>query len=158
MKRLCPLFATVLSLLLLAGCSSQEEAQPLPASMEQTAVLTAGEEIFDQLLAGEYETVYDQFREDIRADLTVDDVRNLIEPVFEEAGAFEAIESSDTTGSTEGEEHGIARFLCVFSQEDVTVNVAFDPEMDLIGLSAGIRSSGWRFSNLVDNLTGLFGG
>ena len=147
MKKLCMLTAAALALMLLAGCSAQEEeTEPLPESMDQETVLAAGEEILNQLLDGEYETVYEEFREDIRANLT------------QEAGTYEGIEKADTIGSTEGEEHGIARFLCNFSEEDVAINLAFDTDMELIGLSAGVQTSGWSFSNLTGNLSGLFGG
>lgn len=157
MRRVVKLSAVVLAVLLLAGCSSQEETEPLPESMDEETVLAAGEDILNQLLDGEYEAVYEEFREDIRAGLTMEDVQNLVEPAIQEAGTYEGIEKADTIGSTEGEEHGIARFLCNFSEEDVAINLAFDPEMDLIGLSAGVQTSGWSFSNLTSNLKGLFG-
>ena len=35
---------------------------------------------------------------------------------------------------------------------------AFDPDMELIGLSAGLQKSSWSLSNLVNNFTGLFRG
>lgn len=158
MKKLCMLTAAALALMLLAGCSAQEETEPLPASMDQETVLAAGEEILNQLLDGEYEAVYGEFREDIRANLTVESVQELIESETQEAGTYEGIEKADTIGSTEGEEHGIAQLLCIFSQEKVSIRVAFDPDMELIGLSAGLQKSSWSLSNLVNNFTGLFRG
>ena len=112
----------------------------------------------DQLLEGDYEAVYESFREDIRADLTAQSVQDLVEPVFQEAGDYQELKSAQVTGSTEGEEHGIAQLLCIFSQEKVSIRVAFDPDMELIGLSAGLQKSSWSLSNLVNNFTGLFRG
>ena len=158
-QRIVPLLAAALALtVMLAGCSSQEEAEPLPQGMDTETVLTAGEAVLDQLLEGDYEAVYESFREDIRADLTAQSVQDLVEPVFQEAGDYQELKSARVTGSTEGEEHGIARFLCNFSEEDVAINLAFAPDMELIGLSAGVQTSGWSFSNLTGNLSGLFGG
>ena len=135
MKKLCMLTAAALALMLLAGCSAQEEeTEPLPESMDQETVLAAGEEILNQLLDGEYEAVYEEFREDIRANLTMESVQELIESETQEAGTYEGIEKADTIGSTEGE------------------------DMELIGLSAGVQTSGWSFSNLTGNLSNLFGG
>lgn len=157
MKKLWMLSAAALSLLLLAGCSAQEE--PLPESMDQEAVLAAGEDILNQLLAGEYQAVYEQFRSDIQEELTPESVQELVEPTFQEAGTYEEISTSDVIGSTEGEEHGIVRFLCTFSEDEVAINVAFDTDMELIGLSAGVQSGGgWSLDNLVSNVTGIFGG
>ena len=145
-QRIVPLLAAALALtVMLAGCSSQEEAEPLPQGM-------------DQLLEGDYEAVYESFREDIRADLTAQSVQDLVEPVFQEAGDYQELKSAQVTGSTEGEEHGIAQLLCIFSQEKVSIRVAFDPDMELIGLSAGLQKSSWSLSNLVNNFTGLFRG
>ena len=160
MKKLWKLSALALGLLLLAGCASQEETtEPLPESMDQETVLSAGESILNELLAGQYQRVYDEFREDIKENLTPESVQDLVEPAFQEAGDYQEIKTADVIGSTEGEEHGIARFLCTFSEEEVAINVAFDPEMDLIGLSAGVQSRGeWSFDNLVSNVTGFFGG
>ena len=153
------LLAAALALtVMLAGCSSQEEAEPLPQGMDTETVLTAGEAVLDQLLEGDYEAVYESFREDIRADLTAQSVQDLVEPVFQEAGDYQELKSAQVTGSTEGEEHGIAQLLCIFSQEKVSIRVAFDPDMELIGLSAGLQKSSWSLSNLVNNFTGLFRG
>ena len=152
-QRIVPLLAAALALtVMLAGCSSQEEAEPLPQGMDTEAVLTAGEAVLDQLLEGDYEAVYESFREDIRADLTAQSVQDLVEPVFQEAGDYQELKSAQVTGSTEGEE------LCIFSQEKVSIRVAFDPDMELIGLSAGLQKSSWSLSNLVNNFTGLFRG
>ena len=154
-----PLLAAALALtVMLAGCSSQEEAEPLPQGMDTETVLTAGEAVLDQLLERDYEAVYESFREDIRADLTAQSVQDLVEPVFQEAGDYQELKSAQVTGSTEGEEHGIAQLLCTFSQEKVSIRVAFDPDMELIGLSAGLQKSSWSLSNLVNNFTGLFRG
>ena len=60
MKKGMKLFAAALALvLLLAGCSSQEEAEPLPEGLDGEAVLSAGENILNQLLDGQYEAVYE---------------------------------------------------------------------------------------------------
>ena len=128
-QRIVPLLAAALALtVMLAGCSSQEEAEPLPQGMDTETVLTA------------------------------QSVQDLVEPVFQEAGDYQELKSAQVTGSTEGEEHGIAQLLCIFSQEKVSIRVAFDPDMELIGLSAGLQKSSWSLSNLVNNFTGLFRG
>lgn len=157
-KKLIPLSALALAVALLAGCSREEEAKPLPESMDTETVMAAGEAVLNQLLDGDYQAVYDQFRSDIQADLTVEDIQELVEPVFTDAGTYESIQTSDAVGSSEDEEHGIARFLCVFSQEEVLFNAAFDPDMELIGLSTGFYTSDWTLSNLVDNIKGMFSG
>ena len=47
-QRIVPLLAAALALtVMLAGCSSQEEAEPLPQGMDTETVLTAGEAVLD---------------------------------------------------------------------------------------------------------------
>ena len=98
-----------------------------------------------------------EFTEDVHFTDAVE-IPGLVEPVFQEAGDYQELKSAQVTGSTEGEEHGIAQLLCIFSQEKVSIRVAFDPDMELIGLSAGLQKSSWSLSNLVNNFTGLFRG
>lgn len=151
--------AAAAALILLAGCAGGEEPpQPLPEGMEETALLEAGQEIVDLLCAGEYQTVYDQLRDNVRDGLTVDDLAAVMDPVLEEAGTFQSVEESSAYGDTEVEPLGVADLLCGFSQEQVRFRVVFDPEMTLTGFSVGVERSGWSLSNLIDNVTGLFGG
>ena len=123
----------VLTLFLLAGC----EGKPLPDGMDEETLLSAGQEVADLLIEGDYQQVYDRFREDIRETLTVDNVKNLMETGVEGAGDFKKVKDTLATGSTEGEEHGIAVIYCEYTKENVRFRVAFDPDMNLIGLEIG---------------------
>ena len=123
----------VLTLFLLAGC----EGKPLPDGMDEETLLSAGQEVTDLLIEGDYQQVYDRFREDIRETLTVDNVKNLMETGVEGAGDFKKVKDTLATGSTEGEEHGIAVIYCEYTKENVRFRVAFDPDMNLIGLEIG---------------------
>ena len=137
MKKRCTglalLLAGVLALLLLAGC----EGKPLPDGMDEETLLSAGQEVVDLLREGDYQQVYDRFREDIRETLTVDNVKNLMETEVAGAGEFKKVKDTLATGSTEGEAHGIAVIYCEYTKENVRFRVAFDPDMDLIGLEIG---------------------
>ena len=127
------LAAAMLALLLLAGC----EGKSLPDGMDEETLLSAGQEVVDLLREGEYQQVYDRFRQDIRETLTVDNVKNLMETEAAGAGEFKKVKDTLATGSTEGEAHGIAVIYCEYTKENVRFRVAFDPNMDLIGLEIG---------------------
>ena len=124
------LLAGLLSVALLAGCSGK----PLPEGMDEQELLSAGQEIVELLSAGEYQQVCDRFRSDIREGLSAEDVSALFEEAISKAGEFEKVDESRTTGSDETEPHGIAELYCDFSEKDVRFRIAFDPEMNLIGL------------------------
>ncbi len=150
--RLLPVL--LLSALLLSGCGSTE---PLPDGMEEDPLLDAGQAVVDALIAQQYSEVYSQFREDIRDGLSEADVRDLAAPVLEAAGDFESVDETSVTGSTEGETHAIAQYTCSFTQQEVEFQVAFDPDLNLIGLSVGGRETGWSLSHLFENVSNLFG-
>ena len=123
----------LVSVLLLSGC----EGKPLPDGMDEQTLLSSGQEVVDLLMAGEYQQVYDRFRDDVREGLTVDNVKNLMESETKDAGEFEKVRDTLATGSTQGEPHGIAVIYCKYTKDDVRFRVAFDPDMALIGLEIG---------------------
>lgn len=154
-KRLFSIFALLLCCgVLLTGCSTQ----PVPEGVDESALLEAGREVLDLLIAEDYQTVYDRIREDIRADVTVDEIAAVMDPVLEEAGDFQSVDQSSTYGDEEEEPLAAAEFLCVFSESEVRFRIVFDLEMNLTGFAVGEESSGGPLSNLWDSITGFFGG
>ena len=159
-KRLLMISALALACVLgLTGCTKAQERGPIPEGVDETALVEAGREVLDQLIAGEYQEVRDRFREDIRADVTVEDVAAIIDPVLAEVGTFQSVEETDAYGDEEDEPLAAVDFLCSFSQEQARFRVVFDDDLVLTGLAVGAESSGgWSLSNIGDNITGFFGG
>lgn len=141
MKRVLCLGCLILAMsLLLTGCTA---AAPLPAGMDEETVIAAGQEVMDELLAGEYELVLARIREDIRnqkdKEITVDVIKQLVDEhlVPEEVGKFVKVSESlaEGIGAPETEPHGVAVFHCKYEKEKVAFGFAFDLDMNLIGLS-----------------------
>ena len=141
MKRVLSLGCVILAMsLLLTGCTG---AAPLPEGMNKETVIAKGQEVMDELLAGEYELVLARFREDIRnqkdKEITVDVIKQLVDEhiVPEELGEFKEVSSTaaEGAGDLETEPHGVAVFHCKYAKEKVAFGFAFDVEMNLIGLS-----------------------
>ena len=127
--------AAVLCVLTLAGC----KGKPLPDGMEEDAVLAAGEEIVQQLTDGDYSAVLAQFRSDIREGLTAEQLQTQVETATQKAGQYRKLDDTLVTGSQEPEPHGIAVIYCKYPTDSVMFRVAFDPEMELIGLEVSKR-------------------
>ena len=133
--------AVVLGLLcamLLSGCSLNT---PLPESMDEKTIIAGAEQVRDLIFAGEYETVANMIREDVRKDqeITAQKVKALVETYAnpEDIGTFVKVNRTTVSGNNEGEEHGIVVFECKFTKKKVGVGVAFDPEMNLLGITLG---------------------
>ena len=126
---------------LLAGCGGINTAEPLPKEMNEEEVLEAGKVVFDLLMAKDYQAVVDMLREDIRnkpgAEVKAEHIEQIVQDIAdpEVVGTFEKILETHTQGRKEPEKHGIAVFECTYTEKMVAVCVAFDLEMNMIGLS-----------------------
>ena len=94
--------------------------------MEEDAVLSAGLGVMDQLIRGEYDEVYEELRSDVRDATTA----SALEDVMPK-------EVTDTmvTGVTDTDEpHAIAVIRRKYEKKSVYFRIAFDPDMQLIGM------------------------
>lgn len=123
----------MLGLLLLTGCSPA----PLPEGMEEEAVEEAGWAVAKLLIDGDYAAVLEQFRDDVGESLTEEDVSAMMDSATEDAGEFVSRSDMMATGqSSDGEDYGVAVILCEYREEKVLFRVAFDTDMELIGIEA----------------------
>ncbi len=132
--------AGALLLAVLSGCSLSG-TQPIPKGMDEKALLAAGEEVVELLLDGEYETVVSMIREDIRLaegkEIKPEHIKELIDTHTdpEEVGTFVKIDDTAAMGETKPEPLGIALFKCEYTEKEVAFGIAYDPEMNLTGIS-----------------------
>ena len=113
-----PLAALAL-LLLCTACAVK--GNPLPKGMEEDAVLSAGLGVMDQLIRGEYDEVYEELRSDVRDATT--------------ASALKEVTDTMVTGVTDTDEpHAIAVIRRKYEKKSVYFRIAFDPDMQLIGM------------------------
>ena len=121
----------VLALLLLSGCGGN----PLPAGMDEAALLEAGRDVMLLLVGGAFDEVHALLREDVAEGVTAEDLQSLTLRQLDGAGVYKQIESSMATGqSSNGEEYGVAVLYCTFFKDKALFRLAFDPDMALIGL------------------------
>ena len=123
------LLLLLLCIVVLTGC----QGKPLPEGMEEETVLDAGREVVISLVRGEYDAVAEAFREDIS--VTEDQLRTLLETAAAKAGAYKEIDDAMATGrESDGEDFAVAVVLAKYEKRRVLFEVAFDPDMALIGL------------------------
>ena len=132
MKRRSGLLAMLALLLVLAlsGCGSE-----LPDGMDEDEVMSAGLSVMSQLTEGEYTEVYDALREDVREQTSADAIEEMMSTATEGRGGFKEVRDSMVTGAADADEpHAIAVIGAKYDKKSVVFRIAFDPEMNLIGL------------------------
>lgn len=130
-KRMAALALAALLALTLAAC----QGKPLPAGMDEEALIARGRETVRLLVGGDYEAAADMAREDLKDAITAESLRELLLRQTEGAGAYRQIEDTMATGqTTNGESYGVAVIYCQYSEDDVLFRLAFDPDMALIGI------------------------
>lgn len=121
----------MLLLLVLSGCKGNK----LPDDMDEDRVVSSGISVMRQLADGKYEEVYDSLREDVREQTSADAIQTMMETATEGRGSFKKVKDSMATGVTDADEpHAIAVIGAKYDKKSVVFRIAFDTEMNLIGL------------------------
>lgn len=120
-------------LLLCTACAVK--GNPLPKGMEEDAVLSAGLGVMDQLIRGEYDEVYEELRSDVRDATTASALEDVMDTATDGLGAPKEVTDTMVTGVTDTDEpHAIAVIRRKYEKKSVYFRIAFDPDMQLIGM------------------------
>lgn len=131
-KKLCilPLLALCI---LCAGCTVK--GNDLPDGMDETEVLLAGVAVMNDLCDGDYDAVYDALREDVREETSAEALREVMENAAAGLGVAGDVTDTLVTGVTDADEpHAIAVIRRKFEKKSLYFRVAFDTDLQLIGL------------------------
>ncbi len=132
-KRICLPLAAIILLLLCTACAVKGNA--LPDGMEEDTVLLAGLGVMRELTDGEYESVYESLRADVREQTTAEAIGQLMETAADRLGAAGDVTDTLVTGVTDTDEpHAIAVIRRKYEKKSVYFRIAYDTEMQLIGL------------------------
>ena len=123
-------------LMLLALCTAcAVKGKDLPKGMEEEAVLSAGLGVMDQLVSGEYDKVYEALRSDVREATSAAALQALMNTATDGLGGPKEVTDTMVTGATDTDEpHAIAVIRRKYEKKSVYFRIAFDPDMELIGL------------------------
>ena len=99
--------------------------------MEEDAVLSAGLGVMDQLIRGEYE----ELRSDVRDATTASALEDVMDTATDGLGEPKEVTDTMVTGVTDTDEpHAIAVIRRKYEKKSVYFRIAFDPDMQLIGM------------------------
>lgn len=134
------LLLCVLGCLALTACAVKGNA--LPDGMDEESVLSAGQEVASMLIDGDFDGVYALLREDVAAQTSADAISVLLGEARDGLGEPKYISDTLVTGVTDksSEPHAIAVIYWKFDRKNVMFRVAFDTDMQLIGLEIKKKS------------------
>lgn len=134
------LLLCALACLALTACAVKGNA--LPDGMDGESVLSAGREVASLLIDGDFDGVYGLLRADVAAQTDADALAALMHDASDGLGAAEYISDTLVTGVTDkkSEPHAIAVIYWKYEKKNVMFRVAFDPDMQLIGLEIKKKS------------------
>lgn len=123
----------LLMVVLLAGCGNQ--TMPLAAVFSQEELEQQTIQIVDWLNAGEYELVYETFREDMKQALPVKELQSACAETYGDAGTFAQIDSTTVSGQEiEEEDYAVVMVKVQYEKQVVTFQVGYDADMQVVGL------------------------
>jgi hypothetical protein len=117
----------------LIGCAGK----PLPEGFDSDEVGTAAEEIVGLATAGDYDSIVSALREDLKATITADQLKEGWAPIYEKAGAFVSISKATLTGAkdnTTNEEYAVVQVLVKHANASLLYTLSFDKDLALVGL------------------------
>ena len=109
----------------------------LPEGFDKDEVGSAAEEIVGLATTGDYDSIINALRDDLKSSITADQLKEGWASLFEKAGAFDSITKtvfSSTKDKTTGEEYAVVQVLAKHANANLIYTLSFDKDLALVGL------------------------
>ena len=109
----------------------------LPEGFDKDEVGSAAEEIVGLATTGDYDSIINALRDDLKSSITADQLKEGWAPLFEKAGAFDSITKtvfSSTKDKTTGEEYAVVQLMVKHENANLIYTLSFDKDLALVGL------------------------
>jgi hypothetical protein len=128
MKRLI----LVVSILLLVACSSNK----VPEGFDESKLNDQAESIVMLLNDTQYSEVYDMFRTDIKALVTLEQIEQVLTSKYEQVGEFKKISQiaiTDTKDPSTSEIFAVVIIVSEHEEGNATYTLSFDEALEIVG-------------------------
>jgi len=128
MKKLFLLF----SLFLLVGCTSMD----IPKGFEEETLTSHSTTIIEQVNASTFEKVYDQFRDDLKPLITLEELSLNLETKLQSVGVYQSMKSpifSETKDPNTDELYAVVIVVCQHKQGTATYTLSYNSDYELVG-------------------------
>ena len=109
----------------------------LPEGFDKDEVGSAAEEIVGLATTGDYDSIINALRDDLKSSITADQLKEGWAPLLEKAGAFDSITKtvfSSTKDKTTGEEYAVVQLMAKHENANLIYTLSFDKDLALVGL------------------------
>ena len=109
----------------------------LPEGFDKDEVGSAAEEIVGLATTGDYDSIINALRDDLKSSITADQLKEGWASLFEKAGAFDSITKtvfSSTKDKTTGEEYAVVQVMAKHENANLIYTLSFDKNLALVGL------------------------
>ena len=131
-RSICIMLSFLMTVICMSGCSSTKLAE----NFDEDKVKEAAQKAVDCLIAGEYEDCAAMMSQEMQAALPPETLAASVEAVKEQTGDFQEYKSIAVVGQqdSDGTDYAVAVLVAKFEKGNITYNVSFDIEMQIIGL------------------------
>ena len=119
-------------MLLFSACTAKNQ---VPQGMDESKLIRQAHEIIELTNSQDYEAVQLRFKDDLRAQITIQQFQTAIEPYLDNAGEFSEYkkESILTQKDSNGEEYAVVIVIAKYKNSNITYTISFDKEYNCIG-------------------------
>ncbi len=134
LKRVIALICVILCFATLFGCGIS--GSKLPKGMDPDKTLSQAQEIAMSLSKGEFEGVAEQFSEEMKAQFSLEDLREALKDEVEKRGAVTKYLSWSMRGASDDEagEYAVIVLVCKCEKGSATFTVCIDKDSKICGL------------------------
>ena len=109
----------------------------LPEGFDKDEVGSAAEEIVGLATTGDYHSIINALRDDLKSSITADQLKEGWAATYEKAGAFDSITKtvfSSTKDKTTGEDYVVVQLMAKHENANLIYTLSFDKDLALVGL------------------------
>ena len=133
MKKVCSLLFAAVMVISLAACASAK----LSEDYSEDKVIARAEEIVTVINKLDYSATCDELRDDLKSQLTAEQLKTAWDTSLTNAGAFEKYTTETAYGQkdkTTGEDYAVAVLVCKYKNASLTFTISMDKNMDIVGM------------------------
>ena len=133
MKKITAALVLTALCLSLAACS----APTLSDKFDEDEVIGRSKQMVSLLNQFDYEAVVSEFREDLQAQLSAEELESALDETLVSAGAFKSVSSSaaySQQNDAANEEYATCVLVCDYESAKLTFTISMDEELDIVGL------------------------